>query len=390
MKIGYLLTYFHPFKDGTENQCLYLARVLAKRGHEIHVFTSDRRGGEIIKNKYEIYEGINIHRYRTLFRFKYYFNWNWKLMLDIMRADIDILLVHSIGFPQYDICLPFVKVFKKIPIVNFPHGPFWANETYPRSVKLLRELYRIFERNIVNKIYDAVIDCNGRQRFTWQPKYFPDVSKSRFIPDGMPADRYREINSSEFIKKYWLEGKFVIGQLGRLLKYKGQDQVIRALPAIVKKHPNVVFLCMGEDRGFLKELEGLASQLGVKANVIFTGGVSEDDKLRGLDASEIFVFGSMPGTEAFGITTLEAMARKCAVVSTKVEDGHPLIEQGVNGFVYEHGDIESLTKYLLGLIEDSASRKKMQELNFKRSKCYINENIALEFEALFRKLTGKA
>ena len=48
LKIGYLLPYFHPFKDGTENNCLYLATEMVKLGHEVHVFTSDRREGVIL------------------------------------------------------------------------------------------------------------------------------------------------------------------------------------------------------------------------------------------------------------------------------------------------------------------------------------------------------
>src|SRR4030067_3749683 len=185
MRIGFLITYFHPFKDGTENQCLNLATELIKK-HEVHIFTSDRRDGVIVDKKYEVYNGIHIHRYKTAFRYRYYLCWNKKLISDLLKADLDVLHVHSIGFPQQDLAVLLLKLLKpKLKIVNFPHGPFLANESYSFAVKLFRELYRVIEKNTVNRLYDAVIDCNGKQKETWMPKYFTNLDRVRYMPDGI-------------------------------------------------------------------------------------------------------------------------------------------------------------------------------------------------------------
>lgn len=375
MKIGVLITYFHPFKDGTENQALYWCSELAKK-HEVHIFTSDRKEDFVVKKRHEFYKNLEIHRYETIFRYKYYLCWNWNLIADLLKADLDVLLAHSIGFPQQDLAVLLLKLLKpKLRIVNFPHGHFLANKNNPLHIKIFREIYRIIEKQLINSLYDVVIDCNGRQKETWMPCYFPDLGKVKYCPDGIPSDRFRKIRA----KKTGLENKFIIAQLGRLIKYKGQEQVIKILPEILKKHKNVVFLLMGADRGYKSELEKLAKILGVEKSVVFAGEVSEDDKLRYLDLTEIICFTSMPGTEAFGIVLLEGMARSCAAISTKVEDGSTAVIHGETGFIYNYDDLESLKKYLLELIGNKKLLKQMQEKSFRRAKEFVNENIVWKY-----------
>lgn len=379
MKIGVLATYFYPFTDGTENQALYWSSELAKR-HEIHVFTSDRRDGVVLKNKYKSYKGIHIHRYKTIFRYKYYLCWNWRLVIDLLKADLDILHIHSIGFPQQDIAVLLLKLLRpKLKIVNFPHGPFLANENYGWPVKLFREIYRIIEKTFVNGKYDGVIDCNGFQKETWMKKYFPNLEKVFYCPDGIPRDRFKKIEPEGFAQKFGLKNKFVIAHMGRLLKYKGQEQVLKILPDIIRKHPNVIYLIIGEDRGYKKELCEIIKKLNLEKNIVFAGHVSENDKLRALDAADVICFTSMPGTEAFGITLLEGMARGCVPITTKIGNNSPAVQHGINGFIYDYGDLELLKKYLLQLIENKEIYKKMQRQSLEHVRSFINEDIVWKY-----------
>lgn len=387
MKIGFITTYFHPFKDGTENNCLYLASELAKK-HEVHIFTNDRRNGVIVAQKEEVYKNLHIHRCRNLFRYKYYLVFDWDFMPKIMKYELDILHVHSIGFIQHDIAVLLKKLFTKTRIVNTPHGPFLANENYNIIIKALRNLYRFIEFPINRFCYDASIRVNTKQQ-EWMVKYGFKKDKIRYNPDGIPRDRFRKINNSDFIKKYKLKNKIVISSLGRLLPYKGFDQIIKALPSITKKHKNIVYLCMGEDRGFLKELKQLVRQNKLEKYVIFTGEVSEDDKLKGLDASEIFVFPSEPGTEAFGIVTLEAMARNNAVIASNTEGSFFLLEKNKNALFFNYEDIKTLEKQLLTLIQNKKLRSQMKKNNHRKAGEFINEDITWShLEKIYREITG--
>jgi len=388
MKIGFILTYFHPFTDGTENNCLYLARELSKK-HEVHIFTSDRRDGKIIEQKEELFQGLQIHRCKTLLRYKYYLVWDINLIPKLMKYDLDILHVHSIGFLQQDLGVLLKKIFTNTKIINTPHGPFLANNYYNFIIKLLKEIYRWIEFLLNRYCYDAVIDVNNRQR-KWMKRFGFTEKQIKFCPDGIPRDRFKKIENKNFIKKHDLKNKFVICSLGRLIPYKGFEQIIKVLPEIIKKHPNIIYLHMGPDRGDLTRLKLLAKDLKVDKHIKFLGMVSEDDKLRGLDVSKIFIFTSEPGTEAFGIVMLEAMARGNSLISTKVEEDNILVEQGINGFIYDYGDLKELKEKLLYLIENKKINQQMQKENLKRSKELINEDITWNYlEKIYKEVLTK-
>lgn len=384
LKIGYVLTYFHPFKDGMENNCLYLAREMVKLGHEVHVFTSDRRDNTILEQKEEVYEGIHIHRCKVWWRYKYYLEIKPEVILKILKyKDLDILHMHSFGFIMHDIALILKKALgDKTAIINTPHGPFMSLGSYPEWQKTLKNIFTTVEYP-VNRLYDGVIQVNTRQ-WPWIVKSGIKKENIYFVPDGIPEDRFRKVDNKEFKKKYKLNGKFVICNLSRVLEYKGQHQVVKALPGIVKKYPNVVFLQMGKDHGWTAHCLELAKKLGVEDHVRFIGEASEDEKLRGLDACDIFILPSQ--WEAFGIVTLEAMARKKAVISTNCEGGLYLV-QPENGLLYSYDDIEELQKVVLTLLENKKLREQMAETNYNRAQELTNEAIARNYlEPLYQKL----
>ncbi|HIH14781.1 MAG: hypothetical protein QT08_C0009G0025 [archaeon GW2011_AR17] len=387
LKIGYVLSYFHPFKDGTENNCLYLATEMVKLGHEVHVFTSDRRDGQIIKEKEGMINGIHIHRSRTLLRYKYYLELNPEIIGSILKyKDLDVLHIHSFGFVMYDIAFVLKKLLgDKTVIINTPHGPFMSLDSYPLWQKALKNIFTTLEYPI-NWMYDGVIQVNTEQ-WKWITKSGVSKKRIHFVPDGIPQDRFKKISNKEFIKKHKLEGKFILCNLGRVLKYKGQDDIVRALPDIVKKYPNVIFLSMGKDHGLLEECLQLAKELKVEDHVRFLGMVSEDEKLQGLDATDIFILSSE--WEAFGIVTLEAMARKKSVICTDCEGSLYLVKPE-NGLLYHYEDVEGLKKAIFKLMEDTKLRKSMEKENYKKAVELTNEAIARNYlELLYYQLQEK-
>lgn len=293
MRIGFLLSSFYPFTGGRETITFNQARELAKRGHEVHVFTSLQKG----LKKDEIVEKIHIHRSKTWFKYKYYLEFNPGWVWNAMRLRLDILHVQSFGFVMADKLVLLKKLFTKTRLVNTPHGPFMALEKYPLWQAVLKKVYTAFEYP-VNRLYDAVIQVNPEQ-WKWMVKTGARKERIHLIPNSIPAEMFASTKHAAFEHKYNLHGKLVISYVGRIQKYKGLDQVISVLPSILKKHGNVVFLAMGKDADDMARLKKMAAELKVEKNVVFTGPVTEEEKLQGLDISHIFVFPSE--WEAFGI-----------------------------------------------------------------------------------------
>jgi len=374
MKIGFLIEYFHPIKGGVENNCFYLARELAKK-HEVHVFTSDRRDNEILK-KEEVVDGIRIHRYKNLFRYKYYLTFT-PGMLNILKYNLDILHVHSFGFLWHDFVVLFKRLFSKTRMVNTPHGPFMALTKYSFFQNIFRNL-GIFLELFFNKLYDVVIQVNPNQS-DWMIKYGVFKNRIEYVPNGIPNEVFDKVSVNDFVKKYNLKNKFVISYLGRVQKYKGLDQVIKVLPKLDKK---IVFLVMGKDVGDKKRLVNLAKKLSVNNRVVFLGEVSNENKLRALDVSEIFVLPS--DWEAFGIVILEAMARNNCIISTKTEGGNFLVKKE-NGFVYDFGDLNKLEESIKILFKDKKLREKIKENNLKKAKEFLWERVVKDLEEVYQK-----
>jgi len=385
LKIGYLITYFYPYKDGMENNCYSSAVEMAKLGHEVHIFTSDRRDNIILKKKYEIHKGIHIHRSKTILRYRHYLDFSPNIVLNVLKANLDILHVHAFGFPLYDLTILIKKFLEpKLKILNTPHGPFMALTSYPFWQKALGNLYAGIEYPI-NRIYDAVIQVNDRQS-SWMIRDGVRKKRIKYVPNTIPKSMFIKVSNKDFVKKYKLKNKIVIGNIGRVMEYKGQHHIIQALPGIIKKYPNVVFFSMGRDKdNWIEYCKKLAKELGVEKHVIFRGEYPDEEKPIALDAVDIFAHPS--NWEAFGIVTLEAMARGCPIVSTDTEGSLFLVKKE-NGFIHKWNDVKQLQKYLLKLIEDKKLRKQMSKTNKEKALTFENSYVAKNYlEPIYRELT---
>jgi glycosyltransferase involved in cell wall biosynthesis len=160
----------------------------------------------------------------------------------------------------------------------------------------------------------------------------------------------------------------VIACAARLFRGKGQDDVIRALPHVCKEFPDVRVLIIGSDdrqamrTSFTDELKVLAADLGVSANVIFTGQRSDMPAL--IAACDVFALPS--GEEPFGLVFLEAMAMKKPVVAVDNGGTPEVVEHGKSGLLSMYGDGPALAANLRLLLRDPALRTRMGEYGRQR------------------------
>ncbi|MBS3162751.1 glycosyltransferase family 4 protein [Candidatus Woesearchaeota archaeon] len=372
-----MANYFYPTTGGMEELTFNIAKELIKRGHEVHVFTSDRKDTQIF-SKEEIVEGIQIHRSTLYFNYKYYLKFNPNLAVHHLKYKLDVLHVQSFGFFFQDIAVLLRKIFTKTKLINTPHGPFMALDKYPLWQKIFRELYVTFEYPI-NKLYDTVIQVNPEQ-YKWMKKY--GCKNIYFIPNSIPEELFTKISTKTFIEKYKLKNKFVISYLGRVQKYKGLEQVIRVLPELITLQPNLVFLVMGgEVDNEIQRLTEIAKELKVENNVVFTGRIPS--KLEGLKSTEIFILPSE--WEAFGIVLIEAMAQGCALISTQTEGGKFLIENNKQGYLFNYKNLNELKEKLTLLITNKPLLKNIQKNNLKESEKYSITRVIKEYEKVYSK-----
>jgi glycosyltransferase involved in cell wall biosynthesis len=155
----------------------------------------------------------------------------------------------------------------------------------------------------------------------------------------------------------------VIVSAARLFLGKGQDHVIRALPAIRREFPDVRLLIVGRDdrqamrASFTDELKALARELGVEANVIFTGQRSDMPAV--MAAATVFALPS--DEEPFGLVFAEAMALKKPVVALDNGGTPEVVDHGRSGLLSASGDHSALASNILTVLRDPELARRMGE-----------------------------
>jgi glycosyltransferase involved in cell wall biosynthesis len=137
---------------------------------------------------------------------------------------------------------------------------------------------------------------------------------------------------------------------------KGVDVVIRSLPALLCRFPDLVYEVIG-DGGDRPRLEALARGLGVQHAVRFLGFVSEETLKQRFAACTLYV---MPSTkEGFGFVFIEAMAYGKPVVAARATAVPEVVDHGETGLLIEPGDVQQLGESISLLLRDAVLRDSM-------------------------------
>lgn len=178
------------------------------------------------------------------------------------------------------------------------------------------------------------------------------------IPNGADDQRFAAISAGDSQD----QGEWRLLTVGNVTERKGQDIVIRALPSIVHRHPNLTYEMIGlptlRDR-----LEQLASELGVEQHVRFSGYVDQDTLAQSLNKGDLFVMTSRHDTagdfEGYGIAVVEAaLCGKPAVVANNSGLAEAVID-GETGLVVPENDPQATADAILTLLSDDSLRLRM-------------------------------
>ena len=181
--------------------------------------------------------------------------------------------------------------------------------------------------------------------------YFPPQWQNwiNIIPN--PVLFPKQINSSS--EK--LLPKFSVIAVGRLVREKGFDLLLKAFSTVKKSYPEWSLTILGE--GSLRsELECLSQSLDIVNSVHFLGRVKNPYEY--LQQADIFVMSSR--FEGFPNALCEAMACGLPVISTDCPSGPPeIIRDGVDGILVKNENVEALTEAMSHLISDEKQRQKL-------------------------------
>ena len=166
---------------------------------------------------------------------------------------------------------------------------------------------------------------------------------------------YNGVNVEDFSpRNNRKNGDITILTVARLIKRKGVDDLIIAVPAIVKEHKNIKLRIIGEGN-MENELKALAQQLKISKYIDFLGYVPHNEISNYYSTSDIFVLPSR--NEGMSNTVLEAMASGLPVITTDTGGTRELIDS--NGIIIPGEDSDAISNAVLNLINDHKLRENM-------------------------------
>lgn len=252
----------------------------------------------------------------------------------------------------------------KMPLVTTLHTVLRDPDTHQRSV--LDEIADLSDRLVVMSELAASL---------LREVYSIPQSKIDVIPHGVPDIPFMDPNY--FKDQFGTEGKSVLLTFGLLSPNKGIENVIRSLPAILAKHPNVVYVVSGvthphilkrEGESYRRWLEELATQLGVSEKVVFNNRfVSTEELIEHVGAADIYITPYRQEAQVVSGTLAIALGAGKAIISTPYWHAKELLT-GRRGIIVPFEESDAIARSVVRLLENDAERHAMRKRAYLHSR----------------------
>jgi hypothetical protein len=213
-----------------------------------------------------------------------------------------------------------------------------------------------------------------------------DKNKIKFIPHGIHPVLFKLTSSTK--PKIGMKNRIVLATFGLISRNKGIEYVLRALPSIVEKHPEVIYLILGSTHPVIRRQEGesyrvellkLTEELGLKRNVRFYDQYFPlDDILKYLQATDIYLFTALDPMQSVSGTFSYALGTGAAVVSTTFNQAKEMITPEV-GRLVPMKDSPAFTAAILELIHDQNRLEIMHHEAYLSTRSMLWSNVGEEF-----------
>lgn len=216
--------------------------------------------------------------------------------------------------------------------------------------------------------------------------------KIDIIPHGIPDVPF--IDPSFHKDLFGIEGKIVLLSFGLLSSNKGIETVIAALPAVVERYPNVVYLILGathphviqqEGETYRLSLQWLAQEKGVEGNVIFYNRfVSLEELNKFIAAADIYITPYLNAQQIVSGTLAYTVGAGKAVISTPYWHAEELLADG-RGVLTPFRDPEALAGHVIDLLDHEAKRHAMRKRAYMYGRTMIWPEVAHRYMECFER-----
>ncbi len=222
------------------------------------------------------------------------------------------------------------------------------------------------------RLLDAVISVSNAVKINLEKKGLT-CKKNIVIYNALDVkDFVPEKSKEEFYQEFALQGRFpVIGIVGNLRSWKGQEIVLKAVNYLKYDFPNLMCLIIGtasassNDKTYYDNLKKYIKEENIEHNVIFTG--YRKDMADCINAFDILVHASIE-PEPFGRVILEGMALGKPIIGTNIGGVPEIIIDGVTGVLVPPSDFKAMGDAISCFLTNPNLSKKMGDMAKERLK----------------------
>jgi glycosyltransferase involved in cell wall biosynthesis len=270
----------------------------------------------------------------------------------------------------------------KIPIVTTLHTVL--REPNPDQRAVMDEISTLSDRLIVMSRQSADI---------LEEVFHVSASKIDLIPHGIPNLPFTDPN---FYKDgFGTEGKDVLLTFGLLSPNKGIENVIQALPSILSRHNNVVYMISGvthphvlrqEGENYRLYLQNLSRDLGVEASVIFLNRfVSPRELVELIGAADIYVTPYKHKGQVVSGTLAYALSAGKAIISTPYLHAIELLDEE-RGALVPFDDPQAIAEKTIELLDNGTARHAMRKRAYLYSRDMVWDRVARQYMGSFERV----
>lgn len=252
----------------------------------------------------------------------------------------------------------------KMPLVTTLHTVLREPDSNQRAV--LDEIGHLSDRLIVMSEHAARL---------LRDVYGIPNEKIDVIPHGVPDLPFMDPNY--FKDLFGTQGKSVLLTFGLLSPNKGIENVIRSLPAILTKHPDLVYIISGATHPHIRRQEGehyrdglqaLAEELGVSSHVTFNNRfVSNEEMIEHVGAADIYITPYRQEAQVVSGTLAIALGAGKAIISTPYWHAKEILADG-RGVLVPFDDPDAIANAAIRLLDNDAERHAMRKRAYLHSR----------------------
>ena len=376
---------FPPLGGGGGVATYDLALEWAKKA-QVDVLTSSWKN----LKKLEKINGINVYRVKVLFRksrdaasflsmLTYLVTGFWKGFFLIKKNRYQIINTHF-ALPSGPLGFIFNKIFK-IPNVLSLHG----GDIYDPSKKLSPHRNLFFKsvvKFILNKATKIIAQSSNTRDNAF--KYYNPKQEIGIIPLAFHPPKEQGVNLTPSKKIDSTKDDFKLITIGRLVKRKSIDTIIKALAKIDNKKIKLEIMGDGPEKSSLLDL---VNKLQLQKKVSFLGFVSEEKKYQYLSQADLFVLTSLH--EGFGIVYMEAMFFGLPIVCSNYGGQVDFLKNEENALLIDVEDVIGCQKAIERFYNDKNLYQKCMKQNIKKIKDFYAKTVAEKYLDLFVSLPLK-